>query len=190
MLTKNEMLVSATKQLESAGYSRIDSSLKWSSPEGRAFEDIYGVVGLFVFETWSELKNQWSKAQGLLVELISNHLSRTNPKTWDGYLILLTPGEPPNSERYLVEELRYDTNRARKIVGTGPIIRDISDLSLILTPLFPFEADTLDMISSDPLQELPAILKDFGLEPIVIRGLIQAYQDGTPLMNPIYKHTD
>ena len=70
------------------------ASLAWPTSNARVFEDPFGVVCIAVFDTWQELDADWPDAQAAVVELLSEHVSAGEPKAWEGYLVLLTPGAP------------------------------------------------------------------------------------------------
>ena len=93
-LTVTKLLAAATDFLTRGGYVRLleeESSAEWSS-SSRLFEDSYGIVAVIVYDSWSEVENTWAEDQERLVNLISRHMKSTDPKAWDGYLVLMTPG--------------------------------------------------------------------------------------------------
>ncbi|HXR54245.1 MAG TPA: hypothetical protein VN793_04275, partial [Acidimicrobiales bacterium] len=90
-LSKVQLLAEASEVLTAGGYRLIESPASWPS-SARIFEDPYGIVALYVFDTWAQLYTEWKDAQGLLVDLISAYIDRPDPKTWEGYLTLLTAG--------------------------------------------------------------------------------------------------
>ena len=108
----------------------------------RVFEDPYGIVAVHVFDSWRQLTEQWPVAQGRLVELISEHLTRPEPKAWEGYLVLLTPGLLPPTQRTRLNDLRYDTHRVRKLVATGDDLATLEDVQGTLLPLSPGDRRT------------------------------------------------
>src|SRR4051794_25042329 len=117
-LTSSQLVAAASDLLLSGGYSEVPAESGWSS-NSRLFEDPYGIVALVVYDTWVDLDSTWTDAQGLLVELISEHFRQPEPKSWDGYLILLTPGIAPSDARQSIAKIRYNTSRVRKLIATG-----------------------------------------------------------------------
>lgn len=187
MMTRTELLAATTEELEEANYQRVRiEDAPWDESNGRAFEDQFGVVGVFVFETWENLKRTWPDAQGLLVELISSHLPRHRPKAWEGYLVLLTPGQPPSDERRLVDHIRYDTNRVRKVVATGDSLTSVGDVRQALLPLLPVEPRPPELELEDPLPLLPEILASHGVSDFVAEALVHAFVEGRLLMEAIH----
>ena len=93
-LTTTEILAAASKVLQDGGYNRVDESRfpEWTSANARLFEDPYSIVEIIVYNTWSELHSSWTGAQAILVDVMSKHLRSTEPKAWEGYLVLFTPG--------------------------------------------------------------------------------------------------
>lgn len=64
-LTVTDFLAGATRCLEEAGYKRIE---KLNIPElsnsgTRVFEDVYNIVAVTAFNTWSELQENWTRAE-------------------------------------------------------------------------------------------------------------------------------
>src|SRR4051812_17097065 len=100
-LTATQLLAAATDLLTVSGYSRADVTTEAVVPgaASRIFEDAYGIVAVHVFDTWSHLAEQWNVAQGQLVDVISEHLRRPEPKAWEGYLVLMTPGLLSTTDR-------------------------------------------------------------------------------------------
>src|SRR5207249_5630710 len=91
--TITDLLAAATELLVSAGYKRV-SDVEWETLFGsnsRVFEDPYGIVAVVAYDTWGDLSSRWVDAQGALVELISKYVKGSEPKAWEGYLVLLTP---------------------------------------------------------------------------------------------------
>lgn len=74
MALSNLQLIAATEDvLVTNGYQRVDPPADW--PTGsRLYEDDYGIVALYVYDTWMRLRSEWNVAQGQLVDLMSNRL--------------------------------------------------------------------------------------------------------------------
>ena len=112
----------------------------------RMFEDALCIVGLVCYSTWSKLEAGWMAAQTAMVTRISEHMSRSDPKSWDGYLALITADEPAKYQS--IHQIKYDTQRLRKLVVSG---RDLKTFSVkrSLLPVLPFDFSCLDVASRD-----------------------------------------
>src|SRR6266849_7632510 len=101
LLTSTDILAAASAALALGGSRRIGESISGKiAGTARIFEDPYSVVQLVVYETWTDLDSNWTDAQAVLVEIISKYVVSTEPKAWDGYLVLLTPASfqlPPGN---------------------------------------------------------------------------------------------
>jgi hypothetical protein len=173
-LTTSQLLAATTELLESGGYKAAQPSNGWPS-NARIFEDPYGIVAVVAYQTWSDLAEKWPYAQGQLVELISAHLTRPEPKSWEGYLILLTPSEAPASARAQLADIRYDTNRVRKLVATGDDLRTLDDVEQALLPLLPLQVEA--QLKSGPalLERLPKLLAERGINVEAARAVVNAF---------------
>ena len=129
-------------ELGGRGYSRVrdDKLGGQATANARLYEDPYSVVSLIVYEAWSELASSWTDAQAELVELMSAYMTSADPKSWEGYLVLLTPGSASGDEVQSLSSIRYDISRVRKLVATGDELKQISDVERTLLPLLPLEA--------------------------------------------------
>ena len=117
--TTTDLIAAAFQVLLEGGYGQINGRFpEWSTPTSRLFEDQYSVIGIAIFETCTELLRAWPDVQAVLVDVISRHVGSQESKSWDGYLVLLTPGLAP-SESEAIEAVRYNTTRLRKLVATG-----------------------------------------------------------------------
>ena len=111
--TSTDLIAAASQTLLVGGYRQITSKFRdWDTPTSRLFEDEYGVVGVVIFDTCAELLQTWPDLQGSLIEVISRHVGKEEAKSWDGYLVLLSPGIAP-SESTAIDEIRYNTTRLR-----------------------------------------------------------------------------
>jgi len=173
-LTTSQLLAAVSELLEPGGYNPVQPADGWTS-NSRLFEDPYGIVAVVVYETWADLAETWPDAQGHLVELISAHLRRPEPKSWEGYLVLLTPSVAPLAARSQLAEIRYDTNRVRKLVATGDDLRTLDDVEQALLPLLPLEVES--QLESGPalLERLPDLLAARGIDAEAARTVVQAF---------------
>src|SRR5690606_7229189 len=116
---------------------------------------------------------EWLDAQADLVELLSRRLSRSAPKAWDGYLVLLCAGEP--LDRQSIVQIERDTTRVRKIVATGDLLRTSNDVARVLDLLLPLKLpDDLSALE-DILESLPELLAE-SANPAAVRTVINAFR--------------
>ena len=96
-LSASSMIALASETLSLNGYRVVRDMTDMKKLGDRALlaEDAYSVVSVVAFETWQQLEKDWVEAQADLVDLLGRRLSRSAPKAWDGYLVLLCAGEPP-----------------------------------------------------------------------------------------------
>ncbi len=138
--TSTDLIAIASQVLAGGGYQQIRGRFsEWDTSTSRLFEDEYNVVGLVVFDTCGELLRAWPDLQGSLVEVISRHVGQGESKSWDGYLVLLSPGFAA-SEDVAIEAIRYNTTRLRKLIGTGEDLQDPMGVERVLRPLLPLES--------------------------------------------------
>src|ERR1039458_7653169 len=138
--TSSTLLAAAAEVLQNHGYqpARPENLKDWTGSNARIFEDAYGIVAVVVHETWQDLLSHWIDAQAALVDLISARVGRSEPKSWEGYLVLLTPSVMEAGSESAAQAIRYDTSRVRKLVASGDEIshlveeaaphRDVGDI--------------------------------------------------------------
>ena len=174
-MTTSQLLAAASELLHDGGYTLVPATDDWVDPNSRLFEDPYGIVAVFTYETWGDLSATWQDAQGRLVDLISTHLRRPEAKAWEGYVVLLTPSPTPLDARANLAEIRYDTNRVRKLVATGDELKTLDDVLEALLPLLPLDVEEQIEASAALLDRLPALLADHGIEPQAAQSVIRAF---------------
>ena len=187
-LTPIELIAAVSENLEAGGYKRIEASRLESvvAGRGRYYEDPLGVVSVVVYETWAELADTWSEDQGRLVELMSKYMSRSDAKSWDGYLVLLCPGSPPAQEAVTIEGIRNDVTRVRKLIAVGEELGSLSDLERLILPLLPLEpAGELETVDST-LDLLPELLGKRGISEADVQALLAAFREQQPLVEAIH----
>ncbi len=184
-LTTSQVLAAATELLMNGGYESVPLE-DGGFTSARVFEDPYGIVAVNVFDTWESLSDGWHLAQGSLVDLISNHLTRPEPKSWEGYLVLLTPAPVPEPERSHVADLRYDTNRLRKLVATGEDLQTLDDVREALLPLLPLEVEPPGVTRSGLLDRLPNLLASEGIPAEITRAVVEAFVDNGSIMERLH----
>lgn len=187
-LTTTQLLAAATELLTGNGYSRVDVSTETvvSSAASRTFEDAYGIVALHIFETWTQLTERWNLAQGALVDVISEHLSRPEPKAWEGYLVLITPGLLPLTDRIVIDRIRADTNRVRKLVATGEDLTTIDGVRGTLLPLLPLMIEDSMAASSGLLNTLPDLLSESGIPRDVSEVVVRAFVTNESVLEQLH----
>ena len=156
-LNSTQLSAAAVEVLLGGGY--VEATLDTSHGAGnqRVFEDAYGIVALTVFETWSQLKANWHIEQGALVDLMADNVRRGEPKAWEGYLVLLTPGLLAPDDQVVLNDLRNDTNRVRKIIATGDELEELSQVGDALLPLLPLKVDVSAPSRGTLLDRLPSV---------------------------------
>ena len=186
-LNPTTLLASSAEFLTEAGYRLVafESARDWQTANSKLFEDRYSLVGVVVYDTWRELAEGWPDAQARLVATMATRLSRTEPKTWDGYVVLLTPGYSDTNSRN-VSLIRYDTTRVRKFVATGEDLKALGDVKRALLPLLP-----LSTVRLEPFRDMLAVLK----EALATRGIAQddaervilAFSKNEPILLALYR---
>lgn len=185
-LTASQVLGAATELLRAGGYAVVQAPLD-ASGTMRVFEDAYGIVSLHIYDTWDQLARTWDVAQGELVELISEHLTRSAPKAWEGYLALFSLSPAPVPERIRVTELRYDTNRVRKLVSTGDELQTLDAVRTALLPLLPLDLETGGPARTGVLDALPDVIADEHISRRLIEGVIEAYLGNLSIVERLHE---
>ncbi|HLG57808.1 MAG TPA: hypothetical protein VI485_20860 [Vicinamibacterales bacterium] len=185
-LTPTEMIAVASSVLERGGYQIREGFPEWITTSTRLFEDEYNIVGLAVFPTCAELLRGWADLQSSLVEVISEKVGRTEGKAWDGYLALLTPGIAPSGDLE-IEDVRYDTTRLRKLVGTGEDLGSAGDIERLLRPLLPLRQSRDPIAHQSALDLLPELLAVEGIDRQTTTILVKSFTDQKPLMEALHR---
>lgn len=188
-LTPSQLLAAADEVLLAAGYRSAPIPDTWWELS-RVFEDSYGIASVVVYDSWSELHSEWHRAQGQLVELLTSAFLRPEPKSWEGYLVLLTPGKPAPSRRQEVTSLRYDTKRVRKIVATGDDLQTIGDVEEVLLPLLPLEIEPSEISGGSLLERLPELLEAEGVPPEITRTATEAFFNNESIIERLHARRD
>jgi hypothetical protein len=185
-LTTIQLLASVTEVLKENGYQQVATPTDWAN-SARLFEDEYGIVALRVYDTWRSLRDEWNIAQGQLVDLISDRLKRPDPKSWEGYLVLMTEGEVPDAERREMVDLRYNTNRLRKLVATGQELETVEDVRTTLLPLLPLGIDRPTAASAGLLDRLPDLLASEGIEIEVTEVAVDSFLRNESILEHLHE---
>lgn len=186
--TSTDLIAAASQTLVDGGYQQIAKRFQeWDTPTSRLFEDEYGIVGVVVFDTCAELLRSWPDLQAALVDVISRHVGKEEAKSWDGYLVLLSPGIAP-SEGNTIDEVRYNTTRLRKLVATADDLKSSTDVERVLRPLLPLPHDRANVGHESALDLLPRLLADQKIPEDVTRALIEAFREQSPLLERLHQH--
>lgn len=185
--TSTDLIAAASQTLLVNGYRQITGrSGDWDTPTSRLFEDEYGVVGIVVFDTCAELLRTWPDLQASLVEVISSHVGNEEAKSWDGYLVLLSPGLAP-SESSAVDEVRYNTTRLRKLVASADDLKSPTDVERVLSPLLPLPQERANIGQESALDLLPRLLAEQNISEGVTRVLVDAFREQSPLLERLHQ---
>lgn len=189
-LTATDIVAAASACLQSGDYTPVPESRleQWQLPAARVYEDHYSVVALLVYESWGELASNWTDAQAALVELISAHMTSDDPKSWEGYLVLLTPGVAPGEVHPSVADIRYDVSRVRKLVATGNELTQISDVERALLPLLPMQPPASARGDASVLSLLPSLLAGRDIDEGAVTAVIDAFIAQEPLVESLHKY--
>ena len=183
--TATQVLGAATELLVANGFASAQEVELDSGQLLRIFEDQLSVVGLVYFDTWRALEDNWVGAQGALVELMSSGLTRSDPKSWEGYLLLFTPDEP--TEVLALDRIRRDTTRLRKLVTTGSELRSIAGVSAALLPVLPLALNDRATESGRILDRLPELLAASGTSRELTQLVVVAFEENRSPMEEIWK---
>jgi hypothetical protein len=185
--TSTDLIAATSQTLLVGGYRQIPSRFRdWDTPTSRLFEDEYGVVGVVIFDTCAELLRTWPDLQGSLIEVISRHVGKEEAKSWDGYLVLLSPGIAP-SESTAIDDVRYNTARLRKLVATADDLKSATDVERVLRPLLPLPQERANLGQESALDMLPRLLAAQRIPEGVTRLLVDAFREQSPLLERLHQ---
>lgn len=189
-ISTTELLATTSKILEENGYKRAEPKITsdWGMNNARVFEDNYGILLVVVYDTWQNLSAYWADAQSFLVELISDFVGSGDAKSWDGYLVLLTPNPIPKNSYLELIRLRYDTTRVRKLIGTGEEIRTMADVKNVLMPLLPLGGEIASQFHESILDLLPSLISSNGIPEEAVRTVINAFLAQRPILEDLHHY--
>jgi hypothetical protein len=187
-LSGTQLLAAASQILSGSGYvgATMPGDNLASAYTSRVFEDRYGIVAVYVFDTWAQLVEEWPIAQGQLVDLISESLRRPEPKAWEGFLVLMTPGLMPVGERTIINSIRADTNRVRKLVAAGDELGTLKEIQGFLLPLVPLEIDESLSAEVGLLESLPELLQEQGVAARVTGIVLEAFARNESILQRLH----
>lgn len=184
MLTQSQILSGIAESMSSAGYMLVQA---WDPRHlAQIFEDPYGIVATALYSDWPQLHQFWPDAQGELVEILSEALDRSEPKAWEGYLVLVTPEVVTTEDARALAVIKKDINRLRKLVVTGEDLDSLSSLNRALLPVLPLEIGDAGASASGLLDALPNLLAESsGIPSSTTYALIEAFLENEPLMEAV-----
>lgn len=188
-LSVRQIVAAVTEHLEEAGYARgKDMFAELGGPASlRLFEDALGVVAVAVFESWSTLVSDWKEVQAHVVGHISTRVGKSEPKAWEGYLLLMTPDIPPPETEMAARRIEYETSLMRKFVIAGDHLGTTKDVARFLAPLLPIPEHIDDRrMGASLLERIPQILREEGIQPKVSRAVVDAYLNQESIPQRIY----
>ena len=189
-LTSTNLIAAAAQLLINGGYQQISHRFEeWDTSTSRLFEDEYNVVGIGIFDTCSELLQAWTDLQGSLVDVISSEVGHEEGKSWDGYLVLLTPNVAPSKHAQL-EAVRYNTTRLRKLVATGDDLKSPTDVERVLRRLLPLSQESANLSQESALDLLPKLLADQGIPKETTQLIVDAFRNQSPLIERLHEERD
>src|SRR6478609_5956254 len=132
----NDLLLSELARLfAESDIRQIDRSRYPSWPsDAIAFEDEYAVIAVWAFDSVDSLVNGWGAAQDHVVRLLGTNVMNTDPKSWDGYLVLAAVDGVPEALAAELSNIRSDTRRIRKLVITADDVPSRVSDPLEVTP--------------------------------------------------------
>lgn len=159
----------------------------------QAFEDEYTVTAVWIFDSVTRLLEDWGRAQDLIIELLGSNVPNNDPKSWDGYLILVAMGAVSEELVADLSRVRMDTRRVRKLVVTAEDLPSRASRPLevsppvrrALAPLLELDID-VSLGRLDPLTTLPDRItgdKDMATSLMV---LASAYEANEPLLESLH----
>ena len=189
-LTSTDLMAAASRLLIDGGYQQISQRFKkWDTSTSRLFEDEYNVVGIGIFDTCGELLQAWPDLQGSLVDVISSQVGHKEGKSWDGYLVLLTPSVAPSKNAGL-EAVRHNTTRLRKLVATGDDLQSPTDVERVLRRLLPLSQQPATLSQESALDLLPKLLADQGIPKETTQLIVDAFRKQSPLLERLHQEGD
>lgn len=182
-LTNVEVLGAVTEVLLGSGFEVGPELSLATGSQVRCFEDSVSIVGVVQYQSWGELRDGWIEAQSVLVELLSQRLDRSDPKSWEGYLVLLTLDQPTDPAE--ADEIRRDTTRLRKVVATGADMSQVSHVEDALLPVIPLLDGTLRSGSGSILDRLPELLQAKHIDPNLTRQVVEAFEQDRSVLEAV-----
>lgn len=187
LFTVTNLTAATSKALFDAGFREVSlaASIDWKAAVVRVYEDEYSIVCVAIYETWADLDSHWMLDQANLIDLMSKNIVRANPKSWEGYIILLTPSIVPSSEREKAILIQRDTRHVRKLFADGGELNEIDDVTRLLLPLMPLEEQG-PLLSHNILDALPEMLSKHGVDREITQVAITAFRAQRPIIPEVH----
>ena len=177
--------------MEGAGFQLVlksGSARKWRAPVVKIYEDVYSIVCIAIYETWTQLNFAWTDDQANLVDLISEYFTRADAKASEGYLVLLTPGVVPEANRPAANDIKNDIRRVRKLLADGLELKLAGGVRRTLLPVLPLEEGGV-LEEQDVLEALPSLLAKYDINEDATNLAIKAFRGRHPIMEWIHGRT-
>lgn len=195
-VVNNEILLSeVTRLFAESDIRQVDRELYKSWPaSAMAFEDEYSVIAVWPFDSVSSLINGWGAAQDHVVRLLGSNVVNTDPKSWDGYLVLAAVDGIPDGLAAELSNVRSDTRRVRKLVITADDLPSRASDPLEVTPyvrralapILDLDVNS-DLGRSDPLDTLPRRLPASLDVAEHLAVVVAAYETGGSLLDELHR---
>ena len=187
LFTVTNLTAATSKTLSDAGFREVSTASPndWKAAVVRVYEDEYSIVCVAIYETWADLDSHWMLDQANLIDLMSRNILRADPKSWEGYLVLLTPSIVPSSERERANLIQRDTSHVRKLFADGGELKEIGDVTRLLLPLMPLEEQG-PLLSQNILDTLPEMLSKHGVDKEIAQVAIAAFRAQRPIIPEVH----
>ncbi len=187
LFTVTNLTAATSKALSDAGFREVSAAASndWKAAVVRVYEDEYSIVCVAIFETWADLDSYWMLDQANLIDLMSKNIVRADPKSWEGYIVLLTPSIVPSSEREKAILIQRDTRHVRKLFADGGELKEIDDITRLLLPLMPLEEQG-PLLSQNILDALPEMLSKHGVDKEIAQVAITAFRAQRPIIPEVH----
>lgn len=116
------------------------------------------------------------------MEMITKALSKSTPKAWDGYLVLICANSAPDPTS--ISLIERDTTRVRKIISTSDSLQTSADVRQLLDPFLPLPMPNMEGNPADILDSLPDLLKP-AVPPLAMRAMLSAFKELEPLLESL-----
>ena len=97
---------------------------------------------------------------------------------------MLTPASA-GPEAPIVDQIRYDVTRLRKLVATADDLLELRDVRRILLPLLPLEPGLAASASQSAIDLIPELLASKGTPERFGRALVEAFRQQEPLVEAL-----
>lgn len=195
VVTNELLLAEVERLLAESEIVRVDRERYGSWPAASmAFEDEYSVIAVWTFESVEHLVAGWGVAQDHVVDFLGANVIATDPKSWDGYLILVAMDGVPEELAADLSNIRSDTRRVRKLVLTADDLpRHVSDplgltphVRRTLAPILDLDLDTTPG-RTDSLVSLPTRIAETLSADANLDAVIAAYEAGESTMEALHE---